>query len=252
MVAPAIIAGLGAFGGVAIGALIDALGKSKPRKKYGVVFLVGRSVAGRVFFDYDKAVEYQDSLARNGRGSIIVEKDEEGYYQGLRAVRAVAPGGKQVSLESVCRHCGGKVDDTGIGYSQFDTTEEALKITQVTTRFPTPKWAKRARFGPYPETDPGREDYLPPIEPLFRQTTSSHEWKSDVKTEPIPDKFFPGRHGMPSQPDILVVEQALQYPENPGPSAAKDTESEGTKSTQDENSQKHDASEEFVKHGKEQ
>lgn len=197
MVVPALIAGLGALGGIAAGAVASSLGRQNSKKRYGVVFLVGQEVRGQAFSDYNEAVKYQNDISRFGRSSIIVELDN-----GLKAIRAATPEG------------------LGVGARDFDATEEQEEITELTTRLPTPEWARRARFGPYPETDPGYEGHLPPIEPLFRQTTSSHEWKSDVRPWALPRKFFPGRRGMPSQPDMLVVDRALQYPEEVGTSGS--------------------------------
>lgn len=221
MVAPALIAGVTALGGIVIAAVADAIGKAK--KVYGVTWISGRQVEGKGFSSLDDAMKYQDQMAAKGIGSIIVE-NTAGSYKGLRAVRAVAPGGRKIRPDALrrmspaYRHPTGAYtgpQEMGVGARNFDTNEEALEVTQATTRLPTPEWAKRAKDGPYPETNPGHQDYMPEA-PLFRQTTSSHEWKSDVDTWAVPDKFFPGRQGMPGQPEELVVEQALQYPERAG------------------------------------
>ena len=218
MVAPVIIAGLTGLGGMAVGVLADILGK-KGKKLYGVVCLVGSAVKGQVFPDFDQAVRYQDELARRGKGSILVEKDETGDYKGLKSVRAVAAGGRRISPKKLrntpseyVRQYGSKM---GVGAKDFDTVEEQEDFTQLTTRFPTPEWAKRAKDGPFPDTDPGRQSSIPEIEPLFRETTSSHEWETDVRSWEVPSKFFPGRRGTPGQPESLTVDQKLQYPERP-------------------------------------
>lgn len=214
MVAPAIIAGLGALGGVVLGAILGA-----PKKVYGVVWIARGQVQGKTFPSLEAASAYQDQMAARGRGSIVIER-EAGNYKGLRAIRAVAAGGKKIRPDQLRRLKPGYVhashayrEKMGVGARDFDTNEEALDVTQATTRLPTPAWAKRARSGPYPETNPGHQDYMPEA-PLFDETTSSHEWKSDVKTWTVPGKYFPGGQGMPSQPDELVVKQALQFPED--------------------------------------
>lgn len=211
MVAPVIIAGLGALGGIAFGAIAQALGKRKVI--YAVTWIgKGPAVQGKVFNSLEEAMKAQDQMAASGIASIIIEK-ERGQYRGLRTVRALAAGGLRVSPDALRRM---KREDLDLGaYGDgFSTHEEQQRMTNLTTRFPTPEWARRAKEGPYPETDPGRDEVLPPIEPLFRETTSSHEWKTEVIPFSIPGKFFHGRRG-PVQPDELVVDKALQYPEGP-------------------------------------
>ncbi|MGH7394647.1 MAG: hypothetical protein ACREJF_03485, partial [Candidatus Methylomirabilales bacterium] len=145
--------------------------------------------------------------------SILIERDEAGDYKGLKSLRAMAAGGRRILPADLRRMKLSSSDELSADTPHnFDTVEEQLKVSQATTRRPTPAWAVRARKGPYPQTDPGHQEYMPEA-PLFRDTTSSHEWKSDVDTWSVPDKFFPGHRGMPSQPDELVVTQALQYPE---------------------------------------
>jgi hypothetical protein len=240
MVAPALIAGLGALGGIAFGAIADALGRKKTKLKktklIAVTWIAKGQVQGMVFRDFKAAVKYQDDAAQRGQSSILVEKDGESY-KGLRPIRAVAAGGRKIDPNQLRRmqlnDTDTVMDELGVGSRDFDTNQEALDVTQATTRLPTPEWARRAQQGPYPETNPGKQEYLPES-PLFRQTTSSHEWKTDVNTWPVPDKFFPGRQGMPSQPDEFVVEQALQYPERSGGPASSDMTSPAKKTREKE------------------
>jgi hypothetical protein len=83
----------------------------------------------------------------------------------------------------------------------------------MTTRFPAAERYIDAKDGPYPETAIYGQDYLPEA-PLFDDTTSSHMWQTDVVPQAIPSTGdSPEDVGYKKQPDILVVDQALQYPE---------------------------------------
>jgi len=205
MVAPLVIAGGAALAGVLAGALTKVLGQ-KP--VYAVVYIHGNRVMGRVFGDTNAAMAWQDEIAKRGTGSLLVEK-KDGEYKGLERMRAIAPWSGKIVWQKPVKT---KLKGLGVGARDFDTVEEQEAMTLVTTRRPTPEWARRAKEGPYPDTDPGRQASMPEV-PLFHGTTSSHEWKSDVKTWPVPAKYFPGREGPPVQPDEFVVEHRLQYPE---------------------------------------
>lgn len=216
MVAP-IIAGVAALGGVVLGAVLGA-----PKKVlYAVVWITHKGVEGKKFPSFEHASNFQDQIAARGRGSILIERNLDGDYAGLRAIRAVAPGGRKIHPGKLrkMKHSYGGDQMSANAASAFDTSEEALEVSQATTRLPNPAWVDRMNKGPYPETNPGHQDYMPEA-PLFDETTSSHMWKSDVTPWEVPGKYFPGgKNG--GQPDELVVEQALQYPEH-APDAAVD------------------------------
>lgn len=94
----------------------------------------------------------------------------------------------------------------------YDTSEQSQNQMYLTTRFPSPERFIRANEGPYPETAIYNQDYLPEP-PLFDDTTSSHMWRSDVVPQAIPSHGDSPEDVGYKQPDVLVVEQALQYPE---------------------------------------
>jgi hypothetical protein len=212
MVAPAIIAGLGALGGVIVGAILG-----RPKSTYGVIWITRVGVEGQIFQNLEAARVFQDRLSRGGRASMLVEKSA-GSYRDLRVLRAVTQGGKSISPEKLRAMPASYLHPTqaytgpqmAVGSRDFDTNEEALEVTQATTRLPTPEWAKRANKGPYPETNPGRQVTMPEA-PLFDDTTSSHMWETEVDTWQVPGKYFPSGKSY-KQPDELVVTQALQYP----------------------------------------
>lgn len=93
----------------------------------------------------------------------------------------------------------------------YDTHEQSQNQMYLTTRFPSPERFERAINGPYPETALYNQDYLPEP-PLFDQTTSSHMWRTKVVPQNIPSDDSAMDVGY-KQPDVLVVNQALQYPE---------------------------------------
>jgi hypothetical protein len=99
-----------------------------------------------------------------------------------------------------------------MGAAPFDTHEQSQNQMYLTTRFPSPERFERAITGPYPETAIYNQDYLPEA-PLFDQTTSSHMWRSSVVPEKVPSSGDSAVDVGYRQPDVMVVEQALQYPE---------------------------------------
>jgi hypothetical protein len=215
MVAPAIIAGVGALGGIILGAILG-----KPKPVYAVVWVNKVGVNGQTFETLNAAKTYQDRLSKGGRSTILIEKDR-GNYTSVRVLRAVAAGGKQINPEQLRRMPASYVRPTG-AYSgpkmaanaanSFDSNEEALLVSQATGREPNQAWVDRMNKGPYPETDPGSQDSLE-MSPLFNETTSSHEWKTEVDSWAVPGKYFPGGKNL-TQPEEFVVQQALQYPED--------------------------------------
>lgn len=94
----------------------------------------------------------------------------------------------------------------------YDTHEQSQNQMYLTTRFPTPERFEKAITGPYPETAIYEQDYLPEA-PLFDDTTSSHMWRSDVVPMKVPTSGDSAVDVGYRQPDVMVVEQALQYPE---------------------------------------
>lgn len=200
MVAPLVIAGLGAVGGMAIGAVANIL---SGKKVYAIVWMRGGRIEAKSFPDQASAERFQKLSSGAGRATILIEKSGES----LTPIRAVAAGGRQVDVKAL------RNSKMGVGSRDFDTTAEQEEMMDLTTRVPTPASAIRAQKGPFPDTNPGRQDTMPES-PLFRGTTSSHEWETEVNTWEVPDKFFPGRDGQGGQPEELVVEQALQFPED--------------------------------------
>jgi hypothetical protein len=94
----------------------------------------------------------------------------------------------------------------------YDTQEQGQNQMYMTTRFPSAERYIKAKDGPYPETGIYNQNYLPEP-PLFDDTTSSHMWQSSVVPEAIPSHGDSPEDVGYKQPDVLVVEQALQYPE---------------------------------------
>jgi len=184
MVAPFISAGLG---------VLSALGSSMAatvlaKRKLAVVRIQGNAVVGKTFASLDSAKAWQETLAKNGQGSIIVEKVSDGGYVSLNPVRGMTPEGKPVSGEKIKasrgfqfmsrrRNLPAEISRTG-GERQFDTLEEQQKVSMVTTRFPTSEAALYQQYGPFPDVIDSRDD------------VSSHEWKSDVHSGKIPTRFF--------------------------------------------------------------
>ena len=235
MVAP-LIAGLAGLAGLAAGAIASVLGKSK--QLFVVARLVGREVAGKSFDSIEEAQKWQQELRLVNEASILLKKVEHdnGRIQ-LVAISAVDAVGRRITPAE--RHAdrmihannaadrarevafrSRQVDPRGFRNKlksmgddrHFDALEEQEKVSLLTTRFPTPEWARQANEGPYPDEYLKADKALPEILPLFDDTTSSHEWETSVRTVETPGKYFPGRQGKPSQPDELVVNQALQYP----------------------------------------
>jgi hypothetical protein len=106
----------------------------------------------------------------------------------------------------------------------YDTHEQSQNQMYMTTRFPSPERFIRANEGPYPETAIYNQDYLPEA-PLFDDTTSSHMWRSDVIPAKIPTSGDSAVDVGYKQPDVLTVDQALQYPEPAAGSAKGSAES---------------------------
>jgi hypothetical protein len=106
----------------------------------------------------------------------------------------------------------------------YDTHEQSQNQMYLTTRFPSPERFERAITGPYPETALPNQGYLPET-PLFDSTTSSHMWKTSVIPMNLP-KSDPAMDVGYKQPDVLVVKQALQYPEPAQGSSKSGMESE--------------------------
>jgi hypothetical protein len=96
--------------------------------------------------------------------------------------------------------------------SPYDTHEQSQNQMYMTTRFPSPERFEKAITGPYPETAIYNQDYLPES-PLFDDTTSSHMWRSDVIPKKVPTSGDSAVDVGYKQPDVLVVDQALQDPE---------------------------------------
>jgi hypothetical protein len=120
----------------------------------------GRVVKSGPFDSAEKAVAFQKTLRTRGIPSMGLAQKIDGSLDRMNPVSVMRP-------------------RLGDAAGEFDTTEEQLKITSATTRLPEPEWARRAQEGPYPDTRLPREEVLPMV-PLFHETTSSHEWKTDV------------------------------------------------------------------------
>lgn len=76
-------------------------------------------------------------------------------------------------------------------HDDFDTLEEQFRTHYAAERNLPPESAEtiRQRRGPYPETMMKADK--PIMVPDFRETASSHEWKTDVKTRDMPTRFYP-------------------------------------------------------------
>lgn len=135
--------------------------------RWKVVRKDGRTAGfGRNFATEKEAGDWRKLLKEKGIDS-TVEKLEAGALPPAVAVPRV----------------GGRFDD-------FDTLEEQQRTQDSQEAWPpTAAWAKRARFGPFPPRDLHLEK--PYVTPDFRETVSSHEWKTDVETRDVPTRFYP-------------------------------------------------------------
>jgi hypothetical protein len=196
MVAP--LAVLGIITG--IGAVVRVL--AAPTRKYWVIWVdrKTRNMIGKKFDDQIPAEGFQQALARQGRSSAIVVRYgatwdlthpvQRVIHQGRKRPIKLAPVTLPEMVPAAARMTG-RHDD-------FDTLEERFKTNSSVNPWPkTPEWARRANRGPYPDTS------MPKDRPVrvkdFRDTSSSHEWKSDVKTRELPLRFqtpdrFPGEN----------------------------------------------------------
>lgn len=191
MISPVVLAG----GAALVGLGFSVLSKAKRKPVFAVVRIHGRGVSGKFFDNMESAVSYQDKLAREGYGSVLLQKKDGTYsiYRSISArTRAVSgfPMGKVVSPSfSEINLSGIGVDLSGRG-DDFDTNEEMLKITQKPGDIALPPEAIRARLGPYPKTYIKREG-KPVQVPTFRDTVSSHEWRTVVHTRRMKPEFSP-------------------------------------------------------------
>lgn len=164
--------------GFAVPAILTAVTKAVAARvpDYAVVW-IGKDNGTNTqnFADKDKAAQFQNHLVRQGLSSVLVKRDATGKLDTEHPLRALKVEVVSTLPPSRMRKLTGRHDD-------FDATEEQLKVTDYTTRFPDPEWARRAVRGPYPETAMPKETVLP-LTPIFRGTTSSHEWESDA----VPD-----------------------------------------------------------------
>lgn len=157
---PLAILGLGALVPAA-GAVIAAIAKKGRIENLYVLWL---DSAGGVVksgpFSMEKALAFQNVLKKKGVASIGLAAKIDGSLDRTNPVSVVRP-------------------RLGNAANDFDSNEEQLDITSATTRNPEPGWVRRMNDGPYPDTRLPREDSLP-VPPLFRQTSSSHEWRTSV------------------------------------------------------------------------
>lgn len=135
---------------------------------------------GRNFASEAEAEKWRAVLKKNGVES-TVEKIEAGRIPEAVPVPRIS----------------GRFDD-------FDTLEEQQRTQDSQEPWPlTPAWAKEARFGPFPARDLHVEGKAYET-PDFRETVSSHEWKTDVDTRKLPVKLYPPVFY--SQPEKNLVE----------------------------------------------
>lgn len=185
MVAPLAVLGIITGLGTVIRAAVA------PKKRYWVIWInrQTKGMMGHRFDDQIAAEGFQLALSQKGRSSAIVVRYGETWDLTHPVQRVVhqGKGKKPIKLAPTIPALQGR---------DFDTLETRWDTNSAVNRFaPTADWAKRANQGPYPEVSMKKDK--PVRVKDFRDTTSSHEWNSDVKTRELPARFqtpdrFPG------------------------------------------------------------
>lgn len=203
MIPTALSALSGIAGAAVLGVASQALRAGS--KRYVVARLdASGGIVGRSFSSLEEAKARQFELASKGFGSILLEKSGESGLS-LKPILGMTSSGKMISGERILASRGEMTSDPprhrppagfsveGPSSKSFDTLEEQQRVISISTRFPSPEWAVRKRFGPFPETSP------------FVLNPSSHEWGTAVSTWAVPERFMHDRNPV-SQPSVLTVE----------------------------------------------